>query len=72
VKEKSGHRAVKVYSALAATYTAPKYSAAVGDALSSFSILVVIFLFFLQGWRMTYGKLARTISIEVVKPEATN
>jgi hypothetical protein len=32
--ENSGQRAINVYSAVAAIYTAPKYSAAVGDALT--------------------------------------
>jgi hypothetical protein len=34
VGENSGQRAVNVYSAVAMIYTTPKYSAAVGDALT--------------------------------------
>jgi hypothetical protein len=39
--ENSGQRAVNVYSAFAATYTALKYSAAVGDALKRRWLLTV-------------------------------
>jgi hypothetical protein len=44
VGEKLGLRAVNIYSAVAVTYTALKYSAAVGDALRLIWRILVIIL----------------------------